>query len=77
MTSQPVLQQDIDRLRNYVKVLANELSQIRRNIDDNKRSIQNLPPDAQQPLIRANLDLQRLTRDALVGILGELSAGGS
>lgn len=62
MTSQPMLQQDIDRLRNYVKVLANELSQIRRNIDDNKRSIQNLPPDAQQPLIRANLDLQPILK---------------
>lgn len=62
MTSQPGLQQEIERLRNYVRVLANELSQIRRNIDDNKRNIQQLPPDAQQPLIRANLDLQPILR---------------
>ncbi|MBV9787795.1 MAG: FHA domain-containing protein [Chloroflexi bacterium] len=62
MSNAPALQQEIERLRNYVKVLATELSQIRRNIDDNKRSIQNLPPDAQQPLIRANLDLQPILR---------------
>lgn len=62
MSNAPALQQEIERLRNYVKVLATELSQIRRNIDDNKRSIQHLPPDAQQPLIRANLDLQPILR---------------